>query len=466
MIALVFMKAPTRLRVGLALVLALLGSRGIARADNIDDYIQTQMRWLNLPGLSVAVVRDGKIIKAKGYGFANLETRTRATPNTVYKLASVSKQFIAAGILLLVEGGKLGLDDRVNRYLDDCPESWREITVRQLLTHTSGIVREAPGFDVLKMQPDTEVIKSAYTVPLRFAPGSRWAYSNVNYYCLAEIIHRIAGKPWGQFLSERLFAPTGMSATRTTTTTDIVVHRANGYTSQDKGWVNAEVWLALRPSGAFLSTVLDLAKWDRALYSDAILNASSRNSMWSPVRLTDGTTFGYGFGWFVDTVKGHKRVHHSGGVPGFACEFERFVDDRLTVILMTNVDNRDLEDVAVNVAAHYVPALEAGSEQFVVDPEPQTTARFKAIVVGLTKGTLDTGLFTPQLGARLVSDIKSGAFNDLGSFGPIRTFALVEYKNEVGTRTYHYRLDYRNLRLLADFTVGTDGKIAHFGLHD
>ena len=454
-----------QLRVHLALLLVLIATIAV-HADNVDDYIKTQMRWQHIPGLSLAVVRDGKIIKTQGYGLANIETKTPATSETVYKVASVSKQFLAAGIMLLVQEGKLGLDDPVRQYLDGGPESWKNITVRHLLTHTSGLAREAPGFDSLKSQPDADVIKAAYSLPLRFAPGERWAYSNVNYYCLAEVLHKVTGKSWSQFLDERLFAPLGMRTTRTTTMTDIVPHRASGYTSSEGGWVNAEVWLALRPSGAFLSTVTDFAKWDAALYSDVVLSDSSRAALWSPVRLNDGKTFGYGFGWFLDSFQGHRRVHHSGGVPGFVCEFERFLDDRLTVILMANVDNRNLEDVAVAVAAFYTPSLQLTVAPPLADAEPQFTAQVRAVIAGLTKGELAHGLFTSELEGNLTGELKAGAFKDLGSFGRIQTFRLIERKNEGGNRIYRYQLNYRNLPLFVDCAVGADGKIARFGLHD
>ena len=435
-------------------------------ADTVDDYIQAQMRWQHIPGLSLAVVKDGRIVKARGYGLANVETNTPATLATVYKIGSVSKQFLAAGIMLLYEQGKVGLDDKISKYLDGTPATWKDITIRHLLTHTSGIVREAPGFDPLKVQPDIEVIRTAYPLPLLSAPGAHWAYSNVNYYCLAEIIHKITGKTWGQFISESIFAPAGMSATRTTTTSDIVPHRANGYTSTEKGIVNSETWLCLRPSGAFLSTVLDFAKWDAALYSTSVLTASSRARMWEPVRLNDGTTYGYGFGWFLGRLQGHKRIYHGGGVPGFVCEFDRFVDDRLTVVLMANISNRALGDVAIDVAGLYVPALKPAIESPIPDTEPRVTAHMRAVLSGLTQGTLEPNTFTPEVTSQLTNALKFGTFNVLRTFGPLRAFRLIERKHEEDNNSYGYRLTYRNISLFIDCTFDKQGKISRFGLHD
>jgi D-alanyl-D-alanine carboxypeptidase len=191
----------------------------------VDDYIQAQMQKQHIAGLSLAVVKDGKILKAKGYGLANVETNTPATPETVYKIASISKQFLAAGIMMLAQDGKLGLDDKISKYLEGTPEAWKDITIRHLLAHTSGLVEDPPGFDPFKPQPDTDVVKSAYSTKLLFAPGEKWSYSNLGYFALGEIIHKVSGKPWSEFVTERVFAPAKMAATRATTTTDIRTYR-------------------------------------------------------------------------------------------------------------------------------------------------------------------------------------------------------------------------------------------------
>ncbi len=339
-----------------ALVL-LLTATVAARADKVDDYVKAEMQKQRVPGLSLAVIKDGKIIKVEGYGLANVELNVPARPETVYKIGSVSKQFIASGIMLLIQEGRVSLDDKISKFLEGTPDTWKEITVRHLLTHTSGIVREAPGFDPLKIQNDADVIKTAYPLPLRFAPGEKYEYCNVGYFTLAEIIRKVTGKPWAEFLNERLFLPLEMNATRTTTITEIVPNRANGYAWRDGKLQNADVYFALRPSGAFLSSVLDLAKWDAALYTDRILKQSVRDQMWSPVKLNNGAPHPYGFGWELDTIGGHRRVHHGGSLPGFRAALARFVDDKLTVVVLTNGDNVNPMGIALGVADLYIPGL-------------------------------------------------------------------------------------------------------------
>src|ERR1044071_3687376 len=186
------------------------------RADKVDDFVKAAMQRQHVPGVSIVVIKDQKIVKAQGYGLANVELNVPPPAETVYKIGSVSKQFRAAGIMLLVEDGKISLDDKVGKYLDGTPDAWKGITVRHLLTHTSGLVREAPEFDPFKVQADADVIKTAYDRPLRFAPGEKWEYCNVGYFSLAEIIRKVSGKPWGDYLNERLFLPLEMNVTRTT----------------------------------------------------------------------------------------------------------------------------------------------------------------------------------------------------------------------------------------------------------
>ena len=322
--------------------------------DTVDQFIAAEMARMHIPGLSLAVVRAGKLIKAQGYGVADLEHGIAVTPATVFKIGSVSKQFIATGVMLLAQDGKLSVDDPVAKHFPGTPESWRDITLRHFLTHTSGVIREGPAFDPVKVQPDSIVIKSAFVRPLDFPTGSRYQYCNVCYFTLADVIARVSGKPWDVFLTERVFRPMGMMATRTTTTTDLVQHRARGYVWRDSGYANAAEFAALRPSGAFLSSVLDLAKWDAALYEDRVLTKPTREAMYTPVRLSGGGTYGYGFGWTLDSVDGHWRVHHGGSLPGFRAEMARFPNDSLSVIVLTNGDGARPDQIARSVARIYL----------------------------------------------------------------------------------------------------------------
>lgn len=326
-------------------------------ADKVDDFIKSEMQKQNIPGVSVAVIKDGKPIKIKGYGLANVETNTPVTNETVFKIGSVSKPIIAMGVMLLVEEGKISLDDKVGKYLEGTPETWNGITVRHLLSHTSGIIREAPGFDPAKIQPDADVIKTAYQSPLVFAPGEKYQYCNVGYFALAEIIRKVSGKPWSEFLTERIFKPLGMNSTRTTTFDEIIPNRANGYSYSKNKLSNAEVYLALRPSGAFLSTISDLVKLEDALDGKSFLKPETRKTMWTPFKFNDGKDSQYGLGWRTEEINGIKRIGHGGNLNGFKSFYARFVNDGLTIIVMTNLDQVDPAEFSKGIAAQYIPAL-------------------------------------------------------------------------------------------------------------
>lgn len=327
------------------------------KADKVDAFIQAEMQRQNIPGVSVAVIRNGKTVKAKGYGVANVETKTPVTNETVFKIGSISKPVIAMGVMLLVEDGKIALDDKISKFLEGTPETWKDITVRHLLSHTSGIIREAPGFDPAKIQPDADVVKTAYPAPLVFTPGEKYQYCNVGYFALAQIIRKVSGKPWSEFLSERLLNPIGMTSTRTTTFDEIVSNRANGYSFTNNKLTNSEVYLALRPSGAFLSTISDLIKLEQALHGPAFLKPETRAAMWTPFKFNDGKDSQYGLGWTIDQVNGRKRIGHGGSLNGFRSQFARFVDDGLTVIVLANLAQADPNELSRGIAALYVPEL-------------------------------------------------------------------------------------------------------------
>lgn len=335
----------------------LISSFSAQAADKVDKYIIAEMQKQHIPGLSLAVIKKGKIIKSKGYGLANVETNVPVTTETVFKIGSVSKPIIAMGIMLLIEEGRIGIDDKLSKYLENTPETWKDITVRHLLSHTSGIIREAPGFDPAKIQSDADVIKTSYELPLRFTPGEKYEYCNVGYFSLAEIIRKVTGKPWEECLAERIFKPFGMNATRTTTFNDIVPNRANAYSFRENKLSNAKVYLALRPSGAFLSTVMDLAKLEAALDSDSFLKPESRSQMWTPFKFNDGKDSVYGLGWQLTNVNGKRRIHHGGSINGFISEFTRFADERVAVIILTNLGEAVPSNIAVGVAGFYIPDL-------------------------------------------------------------------------------------------------------------
>ncbi len=349
--------------------LLILLSAVCARADDVDDWVKAQLRARHVPGVAIAVVKDGVVVKTEGYGVADLEHNVPVVRSTVFKIGSVSKQFIAAGVMLLAQDGKLRVDDKLRKYLDEAPAAWEPITIRHLLTHTSGLRREAPGFDPYKIQPDIDVIRSAYKAPLNGLPGNNYEYSNVGYQALAEVIHRVSGQPWAAFLRERIFAPLGMTATRPTTVFDIVADRAEGYTWRDNVFSNSEDYLALRPSGAFMSTVGDMANWEVALQTGRILSPQTKTEMWTAVRLNNGSEYPYGYGWEVDYFPNGvgttdvPMIRHEGSIPGFRAVYWRLPNQHVTVIVLSNLQGAALDQLTAGIALRYAPDVKRAYEK-------------------------------------------------------------------------------------------------------
>lgn len=352
-------------------------------ADQIDRYVESRLKRDNVPGASIAVVRDGKVIKARGYGFADVEHNVTATKDTVYQWASVSKQFTAAAIVLLAEDGKLRLDDLAARYYTNAPAGWSNVTVRHLLTHTSGIksYTSLPGFfrTLRKDYAPEELLDLVRNEPFDFAPGERWSYNNTGYFVLGLIIENVSGQSYGNLVEERIFGPLGMKTARLNHQFEIVPHRATGYAIRSNVVLRSEFVSPSQPyaAGALMGTVLDLAKWDAALYTAKPFSASIREQMWAPVKLNDEKTHPYGFGWMLGELRGHPFVAHGGGIQGFSTYITRFVQDKLTVIVLLNAGG-DSGSVAHGIAGQYLPGLTLSSiKPPKSDPDPELTQRLK-----------------------------------------------------------------------------------------
>ncbi|MGD0259964.1 MAG: serine hydrolase domain-containing protein [Verrucomicrobiota bacterium] len=337
-------------------IVAVLLALPIARADQVDNYLASQMQQHRIPGLTLKIIRDGKTIKTAAYGLANLELNVPAKPETVFEVGSITKQFTAAGILLLAQEGKLSVDDKISKHLKDTPETWADVTIRHLLTHTSGIKNYTGlnGYQLWRHLTQEQFIQSIGKEPMEFQPGDSWKYCNTGFNLLGYIIENVSGMNYWDFLSQRIFQPLGMTATTNRRPSLIIPNRAAGYEQTNRMWINRDSDLTeVFSAGAIASTVGDLAKWNAALDSDRLLNAASKQQMWTPVKLNDGKTRKYGFGWNVDAVEGHKNIGHGGSTSGFSASIQRFPDDRLAIIILTNTDEEIATTLAKKVATFF-----------------------------------------------------------------------------------------------------------------
>src|SRR6266704_4966223 len=312
-----------------------------AIATKVDDYIKAEMQRQHIPGLSLAVVKDGQIILARGYGLANVEHQVPVKSETIFQSGSMGKQFTATAVMMLVEAGKLSLSDTVTKFFSDAPDSWKNITVRHLLTHTAGTTDYPRDFDFQRDYTEDELLKRAEAIPLAFQPGEKWSYSNLGYVLLGILIHKVSGQFYGDFLQERVFQPLGMTTARIISEADIIPNRAAGYRLV-KGELKNQEWVApminTTADGSLYFSINDLAKWDAAHYTEKLLKRSSLDQMWTVAKLKNGQPIQdhYGFGWSIETKNGHKVIGHGGSWQGFKTHISLYVGDKLTVVVLIN----------------------------------------------------------------------------------------------------------------------------------
>lgn len=351
----------------------LLQASGVARADEVDDYVRREIRRRHIPAAAVLVMRDGRVVKQSAYGLANVELSVPASDETLFQIASITKTFTAVGIMSLVEEGKFSLDDGVRKLLPNLPVSWAGVKVRHLLSHTSGLPDVSLGDDTDEVIAETlpEALRKLARMPFKSRPGAKWSYNETGYVLLGMIIEKVSGLSYEEFMARRFFRPLGMTRTLYGDDRAVVQGRASMYTryerQTDEGpspeglWTYRNIYPPYTYMGAGLNTnVSDLSKWDTALSEGRILKPSTLEEMWRPVTLNDGRVFhleknlAYANGWLVYELPGHRAVGHSGSD---ATSYIRFLDDRLTVAVLTNCQGADPDSLALGVASLYIPAL-------------------------------------------------------------------------------------------------------------
>ena len=274
---------------------------------------------------------------------------------------------------MLAEEGKLSLDDSITKYFPEAPEWWKPITIRHLLTHTSGLPdvwgeTDSRGMyanallDMRRDYTEEELLRAVIKLQPSSKPGEKWEYCNTGYQILGILIRRLTGKSHSDFMRARVFQPLGMSTARVISESDIVPNRSSGYMIV-KGELKNQEWIApslnTTADGPYYMTVLDLAKWDASLYTEKILKRASLEQMWTKqAKLTSGETYPYGLGWFLADVNGHRLMYHTGGNQGFFVNISRYVDDHLTIIVMNNLDEDHCDTLTISgaIASIYIPA--------------------------------------------------------------------------------------------------------------
>lgn len=320
--------------------------------SRVDDYMQAYIKAGEFNGV-IMIAKDGKPVVLKAYGYADYNKKILNTPNKKFCLASVTKQFTATAILMLQERGKLHVEDRLSTYLPDCPPGWRDVTLKHLLTHTSGISTDVMNIwddyyfkKALPAQALPRTLQQVKDNKLVSAPGAEYKYNNFGYVLLSAVVEKAAGRPWADFLKTEIFAPLGMTDTGVCDDSP-VSNAAYGHDRENGKPEAIESFGADTPGASGIySTASDLLKWDQALYTDRLLPAAARQAMFTPYEGKDG----YGYGWAIDTVKGRRRLLHTGSIGITLAEIDRFPDDGLCVVVLCNYGFAQEDAVAEDLA--------------------------------------------------------------------------------------------------------------------
>jgi CubicO group peptidase (beta-lactamase class C family) len=424
----------------LLVALLLLAGARTARADAIDDLVAAQMLAQKIPGLSLAVIRNGEVIKTQAYGLASVELGAATSTITVYPIGALREPFTANLVLMQVEAGAMRLDDPIARYVPATPAAWGHVTLRQLLSHTSGLPASAGGG------------------PLLFPPGTRYAVSPMEYPLLEQALTKASGKPDETLLRERILAPLHMNATRTATAGQIVPNRARGYTHHRGVLENAVETAAAGTT--LLSTVEDLTKWNAAIDRGALLKPATLARIWPPTSLPAGATTEDGFGWLSGAVKGRRLIERSGSAPGYQAQMSRYVANGVTVIVLANADDADTGALVRGIFGTFFPDLGPDADRPIPDSEPTVTALVRRVFADLARGTGDPANFTPEAWRLLQTPISESA--RYHALGAIRSVDLLETHAfpDAGLHTYRYHVAYAGTGIMVNLALDRTGKIS------
>ena len=456
-----------------AVVALLLDAAGVPVAEaqdlsRIDSVVTAEMAKQRIPGVAVAVVgRGGAVALAKGYGEANVEHHVSVTPQTVFQSGSVGKQFTSAAVMLLVEDGKLALTDSITKFFPNAPASWRGITVRHLLTHTSGIPDyTTDAMDYRRDYTEDELAKMAFGLTPEFPPGSRWNYSNTGYVLLGIIVHKVSGQFYGDVLRDRIFKPLGMSTARVISEADIVPNRAAGYELVNGALKNQD-WVAPKlnttADGSLYLSIGDYIAWDRGLRAKKILRPESWATVFTPVTLTSGNRYPYGFGWSIDTVAGQLRVHHGGAWQGFQTYISRYLGDDVTIVALANLAGSQPVAIVDGIAGVLNPSLRPKPLAPIADREPAVRTRLEAILAATRDGRL-----TPNDFAYVRAGFFPGAANAyrqlLAGVGSPDVVTLLDRTVLGDDRIYTYDVGYGAKQFRVRLGLAPDDKVSLFTL--
>jgi D-alanyl-D-alanine carboxypeptidase len=461
------------------LFLLMLSTVSAVRADSLDKFINEQIKQRQIPGLSIAVLRDGKVIKSSGYGFANLELQTPATKDTVYEIGSISKQFAAEAVMLLVEDGKLNLDDSIRKYLPaNAPEIWQKITVRDLLNHTSGLKdwTEVKEFSYRREYSAEEFIDLVKSFPLTFQPNENWLYSNTNLPLIGIIVERASGKSFEDFVNERIIKPLNFPTIRFKHQEDVVPNRATGYVLRNDVWKNGEPFRpkVIAASGGILASATDLARWWEAVLQGRVVKQTSLEQMLTPARLNDGRTVAHGFAFFIDSFNGHKMIQHFGAtVGGFGSIVRYYPQEKITIAVIGNLEDGGFgaEYIAKRVADFYIPGAFTGGLKETPDATPNQTQNHLQILKNIADNKVSE-LMSANYASRVPETFRKQIAENLKEMknftflGKEKITADHFVLDPTLVEIFHYKMTLANRTVYYHFRFNKDGKVGWIVLEE
>ena len=440
-------------------------SPATAIAD-IEVAVREAMDRTSTPGVAVGVVHDGEVLMSKGFGVANIETGSTVTTETMFQSGSVGKQFTAAGVMLLVEDGRVDLDESIRVHVPEAPASWQPITVRHLLTHASGIPDyTSDSFDYATNYSEEDLVRMASGLTLEFPPGTRWNYSNTGYVMLGVMISRVTGAPYWEFLRERLFDPAGMPTIRINTATEIVPHRARGYMPAPGGLQNAShvaEQTNTTGDGSMLFSLRDMIAWNEVVRTRTVLSPESWDQILTPMVLNSGNTHPYGFAWFFDEVAGQLVTEHSGAWQGFVNQYTRFPRQDLSVIVLTNARSTMSAPLAMQIGALIDPELtpEPPPTEAIVD-DPAVSAYVMDMLERMSDGSLELTDFD-FVRQTVFPRMKAALQAQLAGRGRPDDLTLLARKQVGDDTELEYRAAWGDRGMRVTLTIGPDGGLTNF----
>jgi len=387
------------------LPLALLALSSQVKADAVDDFVKSEMKRLQIPAVAFAIVKSGSV-RSQAFGFSDVAANKEAKVSDLFPIGSLTKQFTAMGFMMLVEFGRVDLEDPITKYLTDAPAAWNSVKVRNLLYQNSGLPDYAfvPGLSQFDKYTRAKFMEAMSKMPLDFQPGQAWAYSNTNYALLGWIMEEVTKEPFTKFMEENVLRPAGMMHTVFAESGVDVPGLAKGYAMRRRGPVAIPGEAAsIKSDGALISNIPDLLKWDEVLTSMRLLKRKSYVLLWARGALNSGRTHSYGMGWNVNVSGPNACMSHGGNSAGYSAGIIRFPRLKLSVIVLANLDPVAGEAMARQISELCEPGLKATPFAAQTDADPKRTDQIKLAIGALAANRPDDTLLEPETYAPMKS---------------------------------------------------------------